>query len=201
MAPSEKIGYARVSTDDQHTDRQLTDLLAVGVDKANIFEEHASGKSTDRPKLREMIAFVRRGDELYVHSMDRLARNLVDLLNLVNEITAKGVTIHFLKEHLDFGPNKETAPMSKLLLSVMGAVAEFERSLILERQREGIAIAKAKGVYKRKRKTDTPEKMAEAKKLIELGVPKAEAARRVGIGRTTLFRFLAQEKIQNNNPQ
>lgn len=194
MAPSEKMGYARVSTDDQNTERQIADLLAAGVDKENIFEEHASGKSTDRPKLREMIAFIRRGDELYVHSMDRLARNLVDLLNLVNEITAKGVTIHFLKEHLDFGPNKDTAPMSKLLLSVMGAVAEFERALILERQREGIAIAKANGVYKRKRKTRTPAKMEEAQKLIEAGVSKAEAARRAGVGRTTLFRYLAQMK-------
>ena len=198
MAPSEKIGYVRVSTDGQHTDRQLAEVLAAGVDKVNVFEEHASGKSTERPKLREMLAFIRRGDELYVHSMDRLARNLVDLLRLVNEITAKGVTVHFLKEHLDFGPNEKTAPMSKLLLSVMGAVAEFERELILERQREGIAIAKAKGVYKRKRKTGTPAKIEEAKKLIATGASQSEAARRVGIGRTTLFRYLSQEKIKNN---
>lgn len=120
--------------------------LDVKLDRA--FVEKASAKSTERPQLQEMLAFIREGDHLCIHSMDRLARNLADLLNLVTQITTKGVTIHFVKESLTFSPKEKDSPMSKLMLSMMGAFAEFERALILERQREGIAQAKARGVYK-----------------------------------------------------
>ena len=190
MAVSARVGYVRVSTIDQKTDRQL-----VGIELDKVFEEKASGKSTARPVLREMLNYLREGDHLFVHSMDRLARNLVDLLKLVNDLTTRGVTVHFVKEHLDFGPDEKTTPMSKLLLSVMGAVAEFERALILERQREGIAQAKAKGLYKGRRPTSIT-KLKEAVRLIkEEGLSKTEAAKRAGTSRTTLFRyFKSQEK-------
>ena len=185
MAVSARVGYVRVSTIDQKTDRQL-----VGIELDKVFEEKASGKSTARPVLREMLNYLREGDHLFVHSMDRLARNLVDLLKLVNDLTTRGVTVHFVKEHLDFGPDEKAAPMSKLLLSVMGAVAEFERALILERQREGIALAKAKGLYKGRRPTSIT-KLKEAVRLIkEEGLSQTEAVKRAGTSRTTLFRYL-----------
>lgn len=186
--PSARIGYTRVSTIDQKTNRQLADI-----DLDRVFEEKASGKDTKRPVLQEMLRFIRAGDHLYVHSMDRLARNLADLLKLVGDITAKGVTIHFVKENLVFGADEKAAPMSKLILSIMGAVSEFERSIILERQREGIALAKRRGVYKGRKPAD-PAKLEEAKRLIALGVSKAEAARRTGVGRTTLFKYLKLSK-------
>ena len=189
MAVSARVGYVRVSTIDQKTDRQL-----VGIELDKVFEEKASGKSTARPVLREMLEYLREGDHLFVHSMDRLARNLVDLLKLVNDLTARGISVHFVKEHLDFGPDEKAAPMSKLLLSVMGAVAEFERALILERQREGIAIAKEKGLYKGRRPTSV-SKLQEAVRLIkEEGLTKTEAAKRSGTSRTTLFRYLKKNR-------
>lgn len=185
MSGSATVGYARVSTADQHTSRQL-----VGVKLDRLFEEKASGKNiSDRPVLREMIAYVREGDVLYVHSMDRLARNLDDLLRLVKEITGKGVTIHFVKENLKFEAQKEGSAMSKLLLSVMGAVAEFERSLILERQREGIALAKARGAYKgRKPLDETKQRLV--RELIAEGKSKTEVAQKLGISRSTLYKYL-----------
>jgi DNA invertase Pin-like site-specific DNA recombinase len=178
-----RVGYIRVSTDDQNTERQLTD---VQLDK--VFTDKASGKSTERPALADMIDFVREQDIVIVHSLDRLARNLDDLRRIVQTLTAKGVKVQFIKESLTF--TGEDSPMANLLLSVMGAFAEFERALIRERQREGVAIAKAKGVYKGRQKSLKPEQIEEAKQLIEQGIPKAEVARRLGVGRMTLYRYL-----------
>ncbi|MBF6540551.1 recombinase family protein [Nocardia farcinica] len=135
-----RLGYVRVSSVDQNTVRQLD---GIAVDR--MFTDKASGKDTERPELDELIAFVREGDTVFVHSMDRLAHNLDDLRHLVWVLTGKGVRVEFVKESLTF--TGEDSPMATLLLSVMGAFAEFERSLILERQREGIAAAKAQGVY------------------------------------------------------
>src|SRR5260370_15371861 len=135
-----RVGYIRVSTVDQNTVRQLD-----GVDVERTFTDKASGKDTARPQLDELIAYVRDGDTVLVHSMDRLARNLDDLRRLVRTFTGKGVRVEFVKESLTF--TGEDSPMANLLLSVMGAFAEFERALILERQREGIAAAKIRGVY------------------------------------------------------
>jgi DNA invertase Pin-like site-specific DNA recombinase len=135
-----RVGYVRVSTVDQNTVRQLD-----GIEVERVFTEKASAKDTTRPKLDEMIAFVRDGDTVIVHSMDRLARNLDDLRRLVRTLTGKGVRVEFVKEGLAF--TGEDSRMATLLLSVMGAFAEFERALILERQREGIAVAKQRGVY------------------------------------------------------
>lgn len=111
-----------------------------------VFTDHASGKDTNRPQMQTMLAHVREGDELVVHSMDRLARSLVDLRRTVDDLTANGVRVRFVKEGSKFGDTND--PCAVLMLSVIGAVAEFERSLLLERQREGIAVPKARGVYK-----------------------------------------------------
>jgi DNA invertase Pin-like site-specific DNA recombinase len=133
-----RIGYVRVSTVEQNTNRQLdgvqTDVPYVG---------HASGKDANRPQLQSLLRSLREGDQVFVHSMDRLARNLMDLRCIVKEITDKGATIQFMKENMQFG-GKSDDSMSRLLLNMLGSFAEFERSHIKERQREGIAIAKGK---------------------------------------------------------
>ncbi len=185
MGSSAKIGYVRVSTVEQNTARQL-----VGISLDRIFEEKVSAKTIgNRPVLREMLGFIRDGDDLYVHSMDRLARNLKDLLTLVTTITDKGVTLHFVKENLTFEAKAKATPFNKLLLGLLGSVAEFESELILERQREGIAQAKARGAYKG-RKPIAPEKIEKAKELLARGMTRTEAAKTVGMGRTTLFLYL-----------
>ena len=143
-----RVGYIRVSTLDQHTDRQLD-----GIDTDQVFTDKASAKDTDRPQLNEMLRFVRASDTVIVHSMDRLARNLDDLRKIVRALTDKGVSVEFIKEQLTF--TGEDSPMANLLLSVMGAFAEFERALIRERQAEGIAKAKQRGAYKGRNKSLT----------------------------------------------
>ncbi|MDF3862837.1 recombinase family protein [Pseudomonas denitrificans (nom. rej.)] len=140
------VGYIRVSTVDQNTERQLD-----GLTMEKTFADKLSGATTDRPQLQAMLEYVREGDVIHVHSIDRLARSLVDLLALVKEQTARGVHIHFHKEQLQF--TGESNPTQELMLSIMGSVAQFERSMMKERQREGIAKAKEKGVYKGRVKT------------------------------------------------
>lgn len=140
------VGYIRVSTTDQNTERQLD-----GVQLDKVFIDKVSGATTDRPDLQNMLGYVRDGDVIHVHSIDRLARSLVDLLALVRNLTAKGVHVRFHKENLLF--TGESNPTQELMLSIMGSVAEFERAMIRERQREGIAQAKQRGVYKGRRKT------------------------------------------------
>ena len=178
-----KIGYIRVSDLDQNHERQLE-----GITLNKKYIDKASGKDTNRPQLLAMIDYVRDGDTVIVHSMDRLARNLDDLRRLVTEITAKEARIEFIKEGLTF--TGEDAPMSKLLLSVMGAFAEFERALIKERQLEGIALAKKRGAYKGRKKTITPEKIEEIKKRVANGDKKSHIARDLDISRETLYKYL-----------
>lgn len=181
----QRIGYRRVSTVDQNTDRQLDNVV---LDR--VFEDKASGKDTDRPQLTAMMAFAREGDTVIVHSMDRLARNVDDLRRLVKAMTARGIVVQFVKEGLTF--TGDDSPMSNLLLTMLGAVAEFERALINERQREGIAIAKTKGVYKGRKKAMSVHQVAEARRLIEEEkMPKAEVARQLGVSRTTLYAHLS----------
>lgn len=139
-----RIGYIRVSTSDQNTDRQL-----VGLELDRVFIDHASGKDSNRPQLETMLAYVLDNDVVPIHSLDRLARNLMDLRRIVSGLVERGVAIHFHAEGLVFAPDQAVNPMSTLLLSMLGAVAEFERSLIRERQREGIAAAKARGCISR----------------------------------------------------
>jgi DNA invertase Pin-like site-specific DNA recombinase len=184
----QRIGYVRVSSFDQNPERQLEQIQ---VDK--VFTDKASGKDTRRPQLDALLEFAREGDTIVVHSMDRLARNLDDLRRLVRELTKRGVRIEFIKEHLTF--SGEDSPISNLLLSVMGAFAEFERSLIKERQREGIALAKKRGVYRGRKKSLTPEKVAELRRRANGGEKKAQLAREVGISRETLYQYLRAEGL------
>lgn len=178
------VGYIRVSTLEQNTERQLE-----GLKLDRVFTDKASGKDTKRPQLQAALAHLRDGDRLVVHSLDRLARNLVDLKNIVTELTGRGVEVEFVKEHLTFG--SEDDAMSNLLLSVMGAFAEFERALIRERQREGIALAKRAGVYKGRKPSLMPEQVKELKVRARAGEKKAELARQSCISRETLYRYLA----------
>lgn len=182
----QRIGYKRVSTIDQNTARQLD-----GVALEKCFTDKASGKDTDRPQLQAALDYCRDGDTLVVHSMDRLARSLVDLRRLVHDLTARGVAVEFVKENLRF--IGEDAPMAVLLLSLLGAVAEFERALILERQREGIAIAKAAGRYKGRRRLLNSDKVAEIRFRAEAGERKTDIARSIGISRETLYSYLRQQ--------
>ena len=155
----QKIGYIRVSTIEQNTVRQLDNLQ---LDR--VFTDKCSGKDTDRPQLAEMLKFIRDGDTLFVHSMDRLARNLDDLRKLVDKMTNKNITVQFIKENLVFTKDDKN-PMAKLMLSVMGAFAEFERSLIKERQMEGIAIAKIAGKYRGRSKCLTDEQVVKMRQM------------------------------------
>ena len=180
---SKKIGYKRVSTVDQNTARQLD-----GLQLDRIFEDKVSGKSTDRPAFKAMLNYVREGDIIYVHSLDRFARNLDDLRSYVKYLTDEGVELCFIKEGLRFS-NEENA-MSKLLLSVMGAFAEFERNLILERQREGIALAKARGVYKGRRSQFTKNDKIEIKKLVDAGNKVVDIAKSYNVTRHTIYRVI-----------
>ena len=179
----QRIGYRRVSTVDQNTGRQLD---GVAIDK--VFEDKASGKNTARPQLQAALSFCREGDILVVHAMDRLARNLTDLRAMVKELTARGVAVQFMKESLTF--TGDDSPMANLLLSLLGAVAEFERALILERQREGIAIAKANGKYKGRKQTLSAERISELHQRTKAGEKKAALAREFGISRETLYTYL-----------
>ncbi len=177
-----KIGYIRVSSIDQNPDRQLEDII---LNKK--FIDKASGKDTARPELQAMLDYVRDGDTVIVHSMDRLARNLDDLRQLVMKLTSQEVSVQFIKEGLTF--TGEDSAMSKLLLSVMGAFAEFERSLIKERQMEGIALAKKRGVYKGRKRALSEEQVIEIKERVERGEKKTDIARDLGISRETLYQY------------
>ena len=179
----QKIGYVRVSAFDQNVDRQLEGL---SLDK--VFTDKASGKDVNRPQLVAMLSFAREGDTVVVHSMDRLARNLDDLRKLVQSLTTRGIRIEFVHESLAF--TGDDSPMANLMLSVMGAFAEFERALIRERQREGIAIAKQRGAYRGRKKSLSDDKVAELIKRIAGGEQKAAIARDLGISRETLYQYL-----------
>ena len=177
------IGYVRVSSFDQNPERQLE-----GVQVARVFTDKASSKDTQRPELERLLAFVRESDTVVVHSMDRLARNLDDLRRIVQGLTKRGVHIEFVKEHLVF--TGEDSPMANLMLSVMGAFAEFERALIRERQREGIALAKQRGTYRGRKKSLSDTQIGELKSRIAAGEQKAAVARDFGISRETLYQYL-----------
>jgi DNA invertase Pin-like site-specific DNA recombinase len=179
----QRIGYIRVSTLDQHVERQLE-----GIEVDKTFIDHASGKDTKRPQLELLMSFVRTGDTVIVHSMDRLARNLDDLRRIVRTLTDRGVRIEFVKEHLAF--TGDDSPMASLMLAVMGAFAEFERALIHERQREGIALAKQRGAYKGRKKSLSQAEVAQLRERLTTGLSKAQVARALGISRQTLYQYL-----------
>lgn len=184
MSKHQRVGYKRVSSVDQSTERQLD-----GLELDRVFEDKASGKDTNRPALAEAIKYLRDGDTLVVHSMDRMARNTEDLLRLVRELNGKGVTVEFAKEHLTFSGNSSD-PMAHLMMTMLAGFAQFERSMIRERQREGIELAKAKGVYKGRKPSLTDEQAEQLRGRIAAGEKKAVVAREFGISRETLYTYL-----------
>ena len=179
----QRVGYIRVSSFDQNPDRQLE---AVSVTRT--YTDKASGKDTQRPELDRLLAYVRDGDTVVVHSMDRLARNLDDLRRIVQDLTRRSVRVEFVKEGLTF--TGEDSPMALLMLSVMGAFAEFERALLRERQREGIALAKQRGAYRGRKRSLNMEQIGEIKRRIAAGEQKARVARDMGISRETVYQYL-----------
>lgn len=175
------VGYARVSAADQNLDRQLAALGSVD----EMFTDHASGASTARPGLQHMLQYVRRGDIVRVKSPDRLARSAEALLEMLRLFDENGVAIEFIDS-----PNlSTTSPSGKFMITVLAAVAEFERSLIKERQAEGIAIARARGKYAKAPRL-TKDQVQTAHELVDQGVPKSVIARRLGVGRQTLYTAL-----------
>jgi DNA invertase Pin-like site-specific DNA recombinase len=181
----QRIGYVRVSSYDQNAERQLEHLNA-----DRVFTDRASGKDTERPELKALLSFAREGDTIVIHSMDRLARNVDDLRRIVLNETKRGVQVQFIKENLTF--TGEESPMANLMLSVLGAVAQFERDLIKERQREGIALAKQRGAYTGRKKALATEKIVELRSRASSGEKKARLAREFGISRETLYQYLRE---------
>ena len=177
------VGYVRVSAEDQKLDRQLAALGEVD----RLFSEKVSGKNIgDRAQLQEMIAYVRDSDTVRVKSPDRLARSTTDLLALVEQFQAKGVTVEFI----DNAALNTNTPQGEFMLTVLAAVAQLERAVIRERQAEGIAIAKTKGVYDRGLKLNV-EQIESARGEVDRGVPKARVARELGVSRQTLYTALS----------
>ena len=177
------VGYVRVSTAGQNVDRQLD-----GVELHKVFEDRCSGADADRPALKELLEWVREEDVVHVHSMDRLARNLQDLRELVDAINAKGAAVRFHKEGLEFAG--EASPMSELLLNLLGAVAQFERSLIRERQREGIEAAKRRGAYKGRKKALSAASVADLRARRAGGEGVSSLARKFDVSRQTVYSYL-----------
>ncbi|HEU5384212.1 MAG TPA: recombinase family protein [Ktedonobacteraceae bacterium] len=182
-ANGQRVGYKRVSSIDQNLARQLE-----GIELDRVFPDKLSGKNADRPKLQEMLEYIREGDTVFVHSLDRLARNLVDLHDIVKTITNKKASVTFVTENLTF--TGDDAPLSVLLLQVLGAFAQFQRMLIREAQREGIAIAKREGVYKGRKKKLSMEVVTIILQRISEGESKAQIARDLGVSRKTLYQHL-----------
>lgn len=180
--PGQVAGYVRVSSVDQNPERQVEALGPVD----RLFEDRASGGTAERPALRELISWAREGDAVKVHSMDRLARSVIDLHQIVDDLVAKGVSVQFLKEGLQFSQSSRD-PVARLMLGVVGAVAEFERSLIRERQAEGIAVAKARGAYRGRKRALNAKDVQRARERVSEGVSKAQVARDLGVSRQTLY--------------
>lgn len=187
----QRVGYVRVSSLDQKTLRQLD-----GIPVDRVYTDYVSGKDQNRPALEDMLDFVRDGDTVVVHSMDRLARNLEDLRSIVRRLTAKHVRVEFVHEKLTFTGDDNA--MATLLLNVMGAFAEFERSLIRERQREGIALAKVRGAYRGRSRSLSPQQATELCEKAAAGVPKAVLAREYDISRETVYSYLRAGSVEGS---
>jgi DNA invertase Pin-like site-specific DNA recombinase len=181
-----RVGYIRVSSVDQNEVRQLQ-----GVDLDKRFSDKCSGKDVDRPQLQLALDYVREGDVFVVHSMDRLARNMGDLEKIVKALTDKGVTVEFVSERLTF--SGEDDKYAQLMLHILGGVAQFERALIRERQREGIAQAKKAGVYKGRKRSLTDVEANELRQRVACGEKKAELSRVFGISRETVYQYISRE--------
>lgn len=178
---SENIGYIRVSTVDQNTERQL-----LNIELDNSFTDKCSGKDTDRPALKQLIEYAREGDVIHCHDISRMARNTEDLLRLVKEFTEQGISLKFHKEHLEF--NGDNSPMQQLMLTMLGGIYQFERAMILERQREGIAIAKQQGKYKGKPVNESLHEQIRQK--YSEGMNKMQIAKTLGCARATVYKAI-----------
>lgn len=190
MSKGQKVGYIRVSSEEQNIERQLE-----GYELDKKFIDRVSGKNTKRENFELMINYVREEDCIFVHSMDRMARNLDDLRSTVSKLNKRGVSVHFVKENLTF--SGDNSPMANLLLSIMGAFAEFERDLILERQREGIRLAKMRGAYKGGKKILTTEQEKELHELVEQRWRKTDIAKHFNVHRTSIYGYLKRNKKIN----
>lgn len=185
------IGYVRVSTVEQNEERQIEALKKRDIDKW--FNEKVSAKNTDRPQLKAMIEFAREGDTIYIHSLDRLARSTKDLLNIVEELQSKGIHLVSNKENID-----TSTATGKLMLTMIGAIAEFERANLLERQKEGIAIAKKEGKFKGRKKINYPSNWEEIyNKYKHRELKGNEAMEQLGLKRNTFYNLIKEyEKVQ-----
>ena len=183
-----KIGYIRISTADQNTARQELLMEQLGVDE--VYIDRMSGKNTNRPELQKMMEYVRKGDTVIVESISRFARNTRDLLELVEKLSTKGVEFVSKKEAID-----TTTPTGKFMLTVFGAVAELEREYILQRQREGIAIAKDNGGYQGRKPIHPPEFEKVMAKWRRGEITAAEAMRQMGISKSTFYRKVKREPL------
>ena len=181
-----KIGYVRVSTQEQNTARQEVLMKSLGVDE--VYIDRMSGKCKERPELKKMMQFVRKGDTVIVESISRFARNTRDLLELVEQLTEKGVEFVSKKEAID-----TTTPSGKFMLTIFGAVAELERDYILQRQREGIAIAKQQGKYTGRKPVEHPD-MDKVMALWRAGeITATEAMRRLNMSKSTFYRHVQRK--------
>lgn len=180
------VGYARVSTTDQNLDRQVAQLQKAGA--TEIYKEKISGASRERLQLEEMLRYLRKGDQLIVTSMDRLARSFLDLYTIVDDLISRGVSVRFLRESQTYSSHSD--PVAVLMLGVLGSVAQFERAIMRERQAEGIEQAKKRGAYKGRALAMNEASIKQAREMIDMGVPKADVARRLGVSRATLYRYL-----------
>lgn len=200
MNKTQTVGYVRVSSHDQNTDRQLD-----GIALDRIFVDKITGSSKDRPQLTAMIEYVRFGDTVIVHSLDRMARNLEDLLLIIGQLNQKGVIFKSLKENLSFDGSRSN-PMDKFLLHVLGAVAEFNRALIREAQKEGIAKAKQQGKYKGRKPSLTPEQLQELQQMLHHKNSSVEAYKQLSLSKIaehfnvslpTINRYVAKLKAES----
>jgi DNA invertase Pin-like site-specific DNA recombinase len=189
--PGQRVAYKRVSTVDQNTARQLD-----GMTFDREFVDKASGKDTLRPALQEALAYLRTGDRLTVHSMDRLCRNLSDLRSVVESLTSRGVTVEFMKENMTF--TGEATPMAQFMLNIMGSFAELERAMIRERQLEGVAIAKKAGKYTGRKPAIRAGngKLQELDRLISQKLTVSEIARQLKVSRQTVYSQMAARKTE-----
>ncbi len=179
----QRVGYVRVSTVEQNEARQLE-----GVQLDKTFTDKASGRDRDRPQLKAMMSHVREGDRVLVHSLDRLGRNVDDLRAIIEELNGEGVVVEFVTQGLVFDPaSKAQADMNKLMLTMLGAFAEFELAMIRERQAEGIAKAKAAGKYKGRRPALTDDQAAQMLERLSAGESVAALAREYGVSRQTIY--------------
>ncbi|HEY9060040.1 MAG TPA: recombinase family protein [Pseudobacteroides sp.] len=181
-----KIGYIRVSSYEQNTDRQEFALQEIGVEK--VFLEKVSGKDTDRAELKKMLDYIREGDILYIESISRLARSTKDLLFIVEQLQEKGVGLVSLKESID-----TNTPQGKFVLTLFGALAELEREYILQRQKEGIAIAKAKGKHLGRPKTEYPKDFCKVyQDWKKNDIQAVEAMRLLNLKKSTFYKLVKE---------